>query len=177
MAHQKSETNEGTSDLPFSLSRGSYLLHFQLQIIFYTGQSKSERNKMRCLFSPLSSHLLLLLHTSLEQTFPPQETFHPCYISTGLHADTLDVNLVNQIHYPLVCLNRTSKLSVVFCVKPQPYPDQVIILFFQLQIHSSFSHIQTLVAVWLVQRGKHQSWRTNTIADTLQYQAFLNKEK
>lgn len=71
--------------------------------------------KMRFLFSPLPSHLLLLPHTNTYSL--PQETFHPCYISTGLHTDTPDLNLVNQIHYPPVCLNRTSKLLVVFCIK------------------------------------------------------------
>lgn len=85
-----------------------------------------KKTKMRSL-SPLLSYFLLL-HTSSKYVFlPPREAFNPCYTSTVPHKDTLDLNLVC---YTLVCLNRNLKLSVEFCIKPLPFPHQVIILFF-----------------------------------------------
>lgn len=121
----------------------------------YTEKVKNQmkKTKMRS-FSPLLSYFLLL-HTSSKYVFlPPREAFNPCHTSTDPHKDTLDLNLVCYI---LVCLNRNLKLSVEFCIKPLPFHIKSSFCFFQLQMHSIFSQIHMLVAVWLVQRCKHQS--------------------
>lgn len=117
-------------------------------------ENKKSNKKKKQQQQRYEASVISYFHTlHLNMYFLLQEKHSIPIIFPQFSTGTLDVNLVP---YTLICLNRDFKLSVVFCMKPLPFPHQVIILFFQLQMHSIFSQIHMLVAVWLVQRCKHQ---------------------
>lgn len=127
----------------------NYSLHYTEKI---KNQMEKKQNKTQQ--QRYEASVISYFHTlHLNMYFLLQEKHSIPIIFPQFSTGTLDVNLVP---YTLISLNRNFKLSV-FCIKPLPFPHQVIILFFQLQMHSIFSQIHMLVAVWLVQRCKHQS--------------------